>query len=98
MGLDINGLGTNQANAHKAGQAQKVRSESANRATTTKESSKPTVSISAGAKALSQLEGDVGNSVNEARVAEIRTAIENGSYKPNPERIADGMLGTDDLF
>jgi negative regulator of flagellin synthesis FlgM len=30
--------------------------------------------------------------VNETRVAEIKTALEAGEYKVNPERIADKML------
>jgi negative regulator of flagellin synthesis FlgM len=30
--------------------------------------------------------------VNETRVAEIKTALEAGEYKINPERIADKML------
>jgi flagellar biosynthesis anti-sigma factor FlgM len=30
--------------------------------------------------------------VNETRVADIKTALEAGEYKVNPERIADKML------
>jgi negative regulator of flagellin synthesis FlgM len=33
--------------------------------------------------------------VNEARVAEIRDAIEEGRYEVNPERIADKLLRTE---
>jgi negative regulator of flagellin synthesis FlgM len=33
--------------------------------------------------------------VNEARVAEVRTAIEEGRYEVHPERIADKLLRQD---
>jgi negative regulator of flagellin synthesis FlgM len=44
--------------------------------------------------ALEQALNDVSD-VNEARVAAIRLAIEQGQYEVNPERIADKLLRTE---
>lgn len=52
------------------------------------------VSITDQARRLASLEQAVQRLpvVNEARVAEIRGAIEDGRYQINPERIADQLL------
>lgn len=55
------------------------------------------VSITDQARRLASLEQAVQSLpvVNEARVAEIRLAIEEGRYQVNPERIADKLLRTE---
>ena len=62
-------------------------------------SSKPAnpVQITDQARKLAALEQTVNSApvVNEAKVAAIRTAIENGSYQISPERIADKLLRTE---
>jgi negative regulator of flagellin synthesis FlgM len=55
------------------------------------------VSITDQARQLAALEQAVQSSpvVNEARVAAVRTAIEEGRYEVSPERIADKLLHMD---
>lgn len=55
------------------------------------------VRITDQARLLASLEQAVGSlpEVNEARVAEIRTAIDEGRYQVHPERIADKLLRTE---
>jgi negative regulator of flagellin synthesis FlgM len=52
------------------------------------------VNITGQAKQLAALEQALQSlpAVNEARVAEIRTAIQEGRYQVDPERIADKLL------
>lgn len=101
MNIDINGLNSSQTSAGKTkhGQNAKTESSSSGSAKSSGAPSKETVSISAEARALSQLEeSSKGSAFNEAKVAEIRSAIDNGTYKPNPQSIAQGILNSDDLF
>ena len=35
---------------------------------------------------------------NSARIAELKSAIENGSYKVDPQRVADKLIQTEALF
>jgi negative regulator of flagellin synthesis FlgM len=102
MPIDINGLGTNQANASKNRGTVAARSSQTSAAparSSSEGSPRDTVSISAEAKALSQLQ-DVRNEapVNNQKVEALRAAIADGSYRPDPQRIADSMLNTDTLF
>jgi len=55
------------------------------------------VQITGQARQLAALEQAVQSLpiVNEARVAEIRGAIEEGRYQINPERLADKLLRTE---
>lgn len=101
MNIDINGLNSSQTSAGKAkpGQNTKADNPSSGSSKGASTPSKETVSISAEARALSQLdETSKGSAFNEAKVAEIRSAIDNGTYKPNPQSIAQGILNSDDLF
>jgi negative regulator of flagellin synthesis FlgM len=55
------------------------------------------VRITGQARQLASLEQAVNDvpEINEARVAAIRLAIEQGQYEVNPERIADKLLRTE---
>lgn len=55
------------------------------------------VNLTDGARQLHELQGAVAGTpaVDAARVAELRGAIANGSYRIDPQRIADGLLAQD---
>lgn len=52
------------------------------------------VSISSAARSLATLEAAVSQSpsVDSARVAAVQQRIEDGTYKPDPQRIADKLI------
>lgn len=52
------------------------------------------VDITGTARHLAQLEQTLARqpAVDETRVAQVRAAIEQGSYKVSPERVADGLV------
>lgn len=52
------------------------------------------VDITGTAKQLAQLEQTLASqpAIDEARVAKVRAALEQGSYKVSPGRIADGLI------
>ncbi len=58
------------------------------------------VSLSAKAQAMSQLESRINDTadVDSERVATLKKAIAEGSYRIDPERIAERMLEQDTLF
>lgn len=74
----------------------RTRDGAANTAETAGKPANP-VQITDQARQLAALEQTVNSLpvVNEAKVAAIRTAIENGSYQVVPERIADKLLRMD---
>lgn len=104
MSMEINGLNTSHAGnskAKSAGQTSKTDSGGKQVSTSTPPSqSKETVVISAEAKSLSKISTEVSSEapVNHAKVDAIKAAINDGSFSPNAERIADKLIGTDDLF
>lgn len=103
MGLDINGLNTSQTTTRQTKGGQNVagrESEKNSKADSVSSNDRGTVSISEEAKNLSQLQGEVskGAPFNESRVAELKAAIEDGSYKPDAERIAGKLMDIDGSF
>ena len=104
MSLEINGLNTSHANNSKAKTAGQInKTDSGGNANTPANSSsvaKETVVISAEAKSLSKISAEVSTEapVNQAKVDAIRAAINDGSFSPNAENIANKLIGTDDLF
>lgn len=68
--------------------------EAAPRAVPTAGAGSNAVNITDQAKQLASLEQALQTlpAVDEARVAEIRSAIQDGRYQVNPERIADKLL------
>lgn len=103
MGLEINGLNTGQAATNKAkGNAQAASQDGEKKAqgSSAKSSGNTTVNISSEAKSLSQLQGEVSKTAafDEAKVAELKAAIDDGSYQPNADRIAGKLLDIDSQF
>jgi negative regulator of flagellin synthesis FlgM len=99
MSIDINGVNLNnqdplrgKRSEQRSGTApeatQPAASEPQNKTDSTK------VSLSNAAQAIQQAEADLkgGSEVNEQRVAELRSAIADGSYKSNPQNMAQKML------
>lgn len=104
MGLEINGLNAGQTTRQtQAKGGQRVggdESERANKPSSGASGSTTTVSISDEAKSLSQLQGEVSKAApfNESKVAELKAAIADGSYKPDASRIAGKLLDIDGSF
>lgn len=61
---------------------------------------KRNVSLSNEAHTLSRLEAQINASpdINASRIAEIKQAIVDGTFEINAEKIAEKMLGQDDLL
>lgn len=101
MALEINGLNTNQTNTKRTRNSQQTSSEK-NSTAAEKSPGKgnTTVSISAQAHSLNQIQGEVskGSAIDEAKVASIKAAIDDGSYQVDAQKTADNMLKMDDLF
>ena len=102
MSMEINGLNTGHAGSSKAktvGQTSKAESKP-EQPSSPSSLGKETVVISAEAKSLSKLATEVSTEapINQAKVDAIRAAINDGSFKPNAESIANKLIGTDDLF
>jgi negative regulator of flagellin synthesis FlgM len=55
------------------------------------EQARDTVQLSSSAQ-IHTMPGGLDGTFDAEKVAEIREAIRNGSYKVNPERIADGLI------
>jgi len=102
--MEINGLNTSHAGSNKtksAGQTSKTEGDNkSDQASGSSAPNKETVVISAEAKSLSKLSTEVGSEapVNQAKVDAIKAAINDGSFKPNAESIANELIGTDDFF
>jgi len=104
MSMEINGLNTSHTGSSKAKSAEQTsKAESSGKpdhASAPPAANKETVIISAEAKSLSKLSAGVSTEapVDQAKVDAIKAAINNGSFKPNVESIANKLVGTDDLF
>ena len=59
-----------------------------------------TVKLSSDAQTLKSLEAKVkaGSDIDSGKVAEIRAAVEEGSYQVNAERLADKMMAFESLL
>ncbi|PAV25151.1 FlgM family anti-sigma-28 factor [Tamilnaduibacter salinus] len=105
MTVDFNGVGPGQPNnrtgnaTDKTGNAPRTSQQPASD-TAAKQSSgarADSVSLSDQSKALKSLESRLAEypEVDDARVAEIRAALEDGSYKVDAEKLAQKMLDED---
>ncbi len=98
MSIDINGISSNQIPAKVNGSADdakvKQQQQTVDAAETGQAATTDTVSLSENAKQL----GKLGNSVTASpiidtqRVEQVKQAINNGSYKIDPTKIADKLM------
>ena len=88
-------LNSNQTSAVKSRNEAKVNDQSSGSA-----SSDDRVTITNTASRLKNIEQELSNasSVNSARVAEVQSAISNGDYSVDADRVADKMLAFEDFL
>lgn len=103
MVSDIKSLDPRQLPGAHAGKTNAVRGDSRSAATqrTGGSGSEDTVELSGVADLVRTAARRVaasGAPVDEARVRELRQAIADGSYQPDPARIARKLIDTDTLF
>ncbi|KPQ01724.1 flagellar biosynthesis anti-sigma factor FlgM [Marinobacter sp. HL-58] len=104
MSVDFNGIGPGQVNtqkttADKSSGTQNTQPSAGEQAKTQAQSARgENVNLSSQAKDLKQLEQKLGNypEMDDERIEQIRTALENGSYKIDAEKLAQKMLEMDE--
>ncbi|MBR9869547.1 MAG: flagellar biosynthesis anti-sigma factor FlgM [Gammaproteobacteria bacterium] len=102
MSVDLNGIGPGQVNTTRT-QADKSSSSAPSPAADQAKAQSPAargenVSLSNQAKNLKQLEEKLGDypEMDDDRIAEIRSALDNGTYKIDAEKLAQKMLEMDE--
>ncbi len=104
MSIDINGIGSNQVASKVNGSAEdakvKQHQPTPAAAETGKSATTDTVSLSESAKQLERLGNSVTASpvVDTQRVEQIKQAINNGSYKIDPTKIADKLMQFENIL
>ncbi len=104
MSVDLNGIGQGQVNtsrttADKVSGAQSPQPAADQQAKAQAQGARgESVSLSSQAKNLKQLEQKLGDypEMDDERIAEIRSALENGTYKIDAEKLAQKMLDMDE--
>jgi len=104
MSVDLNGIGPGQVNtqrttADKPAGSQSTQPAGAEQSKSQAQSARgENVSLSNQAKNLKQLEQKLGDypEMDDDRIAEIRSALENGTYKIDAEKLAQKMLEMDE--
>ena len=104
MSVDLNGIGPGQVNtqrttADKSSGAQTTQPASTEQAKTQAQGARgENVSLSNQAKNLKQLEQKLGDypEMDDDRIEQIRSALENGTYKIDAEKLAQKMLEMDE--
>jgi len=104
MSVDLNGIGPGQVNtqrttADKSSGAQNTQPASNEQAKTQAQGARgENVSLSNQAKNLKQLEQKLGDypEMDDDRIEQIRSALENGTYKIDAEKLAQKMLEMDE--
>lgn len=104
MAVDLNGIGQGQVNTQRSAAEKTSGSQSARQTAPEQTSARnekaqgDRVNLSSQAKNLKQLEEKLGSypEVDDNRVAEIRSALENGTYKVDAEKLAQKMLDMDE--
>lgn len=94
MSGKISGLSGTPAPVGAGRRADKPRDASSGGAAAAGSAGSGDVQITSSASLLASLEQQLHNmpAVNEQRVAQLRTAIENGSYSVQPQHVADQLL------
>lgn len=103
MSVDFNGIGSGQVNnqrttADKASGTEAPKQAGAEQARSQASSARgENVNLSSQAKNLKQLEQKLGEypEMDDERIEQIRSALENGSYKIDAEKLAQKMLDMD---
>lgn len=103
MSVDFNGIGPGQVNtpkttADKSSGTQTAKPSTGEQARTQAQNARgEQVSLSNQAKNLKQLEQKLGDypEMDDDRIAQIRSALENGTYKVDAEKLAQKMLEMD---
>ncbi|HET8848918.1 MAG TPA: flagellar biosynthesis anti-sigma factor FlgM [Marinobacter sp.] len=103
MSVDLNGIGpgqvnTNRTTADKSGASQAPQSNAGEQAKAQSPAARgENVSLSNQAKNLKQLEQKLGDypEMDDDRIEQIRTALANGTYKIDAEKLAQKMLEMD---
>lgn len=99
MSIDINGINLNnqdplrgKRNEQRAGSSAEATQPTVTEPRSNADSTK--VSLSNAAQAIQQAEAELkgGSEVDAQRVAELRAAIADGSYKSDPQNMAQKML------
>jgi len=102
MSVDLNGIGPGQVNIPRT-TADKSSNQNTQAATGEQNKAQApaargeNVNLSSQAKNLNQLEQKLGEypEMDDERIAEIRSALEDGSYKVDAEKLAQKMLDMD---
>ena len=101
MSVDFNGIGPGQVNTQRTTADKGAGAQSSQPATN--EQAKPqargdNVSLSSQARNLKQLEQKLGDypEMDDDRIEQIRSALENGTYKIDAEKLAQKMLEMDE--
>lgn len=97
MSSSINGFGTQAIRSAGGKAVSRAADASDTGPSADPASSEPpsdSVSISSAARSMATLEAAVSQSptVDSARVAAVQQRIEDGTYKPDPQRIADKLI------
>ena len=103
MSVDFNGIGSGQVNnqrptADKASSSEAPKQPGAEQARTQSTNARgENVNLSSQAKNLKQLEQALGEfpEMDDERIEQIRSALENGSFKVDAEKLAQKMLDLD---
>lgn len=104
MSVDFNGIGPGQVNSQRPSADKASGSEAPKQ--TGSEQARPqasnargeNVNLSSQAKNLKQLEQTLGEfpEMDDERIEQIRTALQDGSYKVDAEKLAQKMLDMDE--
>ena len=88
------------AKAKSSGATAAGKDSAPSKATSSPQAEGRNVSLSNEAHTLNRLEAQINASpdIDASRVAELKQAIADGTFEVNAERIAEKMLGQDDLF
>ncbi|KEF32527.1 Negative regulator of flagellin synthesis FlgM [Marinobacter nitratireducens] len=104
MSVDFNGIGPGQVNtqrttADKSTATQNTKPSAGEQARTQAQGARgDQVSLSNQAKNMKQLEQKLGDypEMDDERIAEIRSALESGTYKVDADKVAQKMLEMDE--
>lgn len=103
MSVDLNGIGQGQVNTQRTTADKPANTQSAKQAAPEQTNAKAqsargeNVNLSSQAKNLKQLEQKLGDypEMDDNRIEQIRSQLENGTYKINAEKLAQKMLDMD---